>query len=205
MREETVKLFKIGELSDEAKEHAYEEWLGHGDTYFWASENEATLKAFCERWPVNVAGWSYGGQGDSVVWAFAEPYDWPNADEGLQDMRGIRLYKYIVNNYWYDLFERKTIWSKGGISINSKSRKSRCQWQDFLPTGYCMDYDITDPIRKFLKNPDKHTTFYSLMEDCLNSWLSSCTKDYEHSLSLEYFIEHAEANDYEYTEEGDMW
>ena len=71
-------------------------------------------------------------------------------------------------------------------------------------TGYCMDEPLLDPIRNFIKKPVKNVTLEDVMRDCLEAWLDSCRQDYEYSLSDEAIIDTIEANDYDFTIEGDI-
>ena len=43
----TYTLYRITELSEEAKEKAYNQWLCNGYFYGWTHENRQTLDAFC--------------------------------------------------------------------------------------------------------------------------------------------------------------
>jgi hypothetical protein len=54
-----------------------------------------------------------------------------------------------------------------------------------------------------MKKPD-HRTFRDLMEECLESWISACTNDYEHYYSKEHFAEMCEGNEWEFDEYGNF-
>lgn len=58
-------------------------------------------------------------------------------------------------------------------------------------TGYCADFSLT---RTFNKTKD--------VDLAIDSWLAECAKDYDYQLSAECFAEHAEANEYLFTEDG---
>ena len=45
----TYTLYRITELSEEAKEKAHTEWLYNRYFYGWTHENRQTLNTFCER------------------------------------------------------------------------------------------------------------------------------------------------------------
>ena len=48
----TYTLSRITELSEKAKEKAYNQWLCNGYFYGWTHENRQTLDAFCERFGI---------------------------------------------------------------------------------------------------------------------------------------------------------
>ena len=48
----TYTLYRITELSEEAKEKAHTEWLCNRYFYGWTHENRQTLDAFCERFGI---------------------------------------------------------------------------------------------------------------------------------------------------------
>ena len=191
MRTKQTTVYGITELPEEAQETAYYEWL-NGHCYFWADDNEKTLNAFVNVFPVKIKNWSYGGREQGVNWEFAEPeYDYQ-----ICDMSGIRLLKYLYNNYFTDLF-------KGKYYHKGKSRHSRIIREHCcVLSGYCIDEDILQPIYDFLKKPCKNTTFEDLMGECLENWVIACAKDQEHSTSMEAFIEDCEANGMEFTISG---
>lgn len=199
MRKETVeyKVYKFNELSQEAQKTALENYRSRGFEYFWASENEDTLKAFKEVFPVTVIDWEYGYR-NYINFEMT-------CDGDIADLAGIRLLKYLYNNYGDVLFKRKYI---GHLENREKFTPvySRCQKENScVLTGYCIDDNILDPIYNFLKNPTNNITFEDLMGDCLNSWVKACDEDYQYQLSDEAIAEHFEANDYEFLENGENY
>lgn len=161
MRTETRKyeVYKVDELSDKAKENAYWKWL-KGFEYD-ASDNRATLKAFEEIFKVKVSRWNY----DACTYNFQFISNYSGEEE---ELCGVRLLKFIVNNYWHNLFKPKTYWHKKDFHKQRRSRISVTN--DCVLTGYCADMDILKPIYDFLKVPDKHTNLYDLMNDCIDSF-----------------------------------
>lgn len=121
--------------------------------------------------------------------------------EEEDNLKGVRLLKYLVNNYWNDLYLPKTYWSRN----YKKKRKSRVfVSDDCVLTGYCIDYEILKPIYDFLKAPDE-TTLYELMDKCLDGFFKACRDDMEYQFSEETFAESCEANDYEFLSDGTMF
>ena len=98
----TYNVYKVDELSFTAKENAYNRWLA-GYEYPWQSENMATLKAFEGIFNIRVYDWRYDGC--TCYYRFTSNYS-----EEEEELCGVRLLKFIVNNYWYSLFKPKTYW-----------------------------------------------------------------------------------------------
>ena len=55
----TYTLYRITELSGEAKEKAHNEWLCNRYFYGWTHENRQTLNTFCERFGIVCRNWRY--------------------------------------------------------------------------------------------------------------------------------------------------
>lgn len=191
MRTVEINVYKINELSREAQERAYENWLQEGQ-YPWSYDNLKTLREFEDIFPVKVKSFEYGEGGSYISFVFT-------ADGDIENLSGIRLLKYLYNNYFSYLFQRKTYYK------NKKRRISKIMYVHdcSLTGGYYMDEEILEPIYNFLKNPRKDITFYGLMEKCLNAWVKACEEDFKEYFSFENFIDIAIINDWEYKENGE--
>lgn len=83
-----------------------------------------------------------------------------------------------------------------------RRRRSRLFCTTECPlTGYYMDNMILDPIYCFFTHPDD-TTFYDLIECCLDTFFRACRDDARYCRSEEYFAELAESNAWEYLASG---
>jgi len=187
MRTETINICQYSELSESAREKAFHSWLSKGD-YGWEGDNENTLDTFTGIFPVKVKSFEYGYR-DYINFSFT-------ADDDIEGLSGLRLVKHIHNNYYDSLFKGK-YYSKGKYSRTSKILVDNC----CSLTGFHMDNAILQPIYDFLKKPTD-LNFKDLMEDCLESWVSACSKDYEAYMSKENFSELCEINGWEFTEDG---
>ena len=194
-----INLYSVKELDEDAKEKAFNEYCG-SEQYFWGDDNKATLNEFERIFPVIIKDWRYGGGNSYINFCFTN-------DDDIENLSGVRLLKYLINNYYDYLYEPKTFTKNKMYTTNNKKRKSKIIYQknDCRLTGYCLDCDILEPIYEFLKKPNKYITFYDLMNDCLQSWLSACEKDYEYTYSEEAFIETSEANEWYYTKDGEFY
>jgi hypothetical protein len=72
-------------------------------------------------------------------------------------------------------------------------------------TGYCIDYDILKPLYDFIKTPNDSETLEDILYDCLQSWVYACQDDYETQRSFEYVSEFLDANNFEFTENGELY
>ncbi len=72
-------------------------------------------------------------------------------------------------------------------------------------TGVCYDQDILQPIYDFLKLPGKTTTFEDLIKDIENAISQTFRNNEEWVNSTEYITETIEANEYEFTKDGERF
>lgn len=199
MRIEQVKLYKFDELSEESQQVAIDNWRNSNYEVAWQSEWEDSLNKFCDIFPIKWDSWDIYQRINYRI----------QCDDEIRELSGIRLLKYIINNYWDDIFKGK-YYSTDGQWINGKyhykKRYSKCQFEFDCPlTGFCGDYDILQPILDFLKNPQDNITFEDLLSDCLASWRIAVKNDYESQQSDEYIKECLEINEYEFTEDGEIF
>ena len=216
-RTQEIQVFTFEELSDSAKEHALYKY--HYDSFQWSDEAPVeTLKAFADVFPIKIKDWSYDSQSANASWMFR---DYLSGD--IENLTGIRLAKYIWNNYRKELFKPKFIGSlKTNEYVQHKRIKSPrepyangnrfnpyysgCQIDtSCVLTGCCFDEDILEPVYSFLKKPDATTDFNDLIQDCISNWEVSVRKQAEWESSMEYFAEICEINEYEFTESGERF
>lgn len=95
------------------------------------------------------------------------------------EMTGVRLFKYLTNNY-------------PGISDN------------WFPSGLCYDQEFLQPFVAFLKKPCKYTNIDELLENGVNNVIHAANSEYEYQTSDDGFIEMADANGYEFFEDGTL-
>lgn len=212
MRVEQRKIYELSELSESAQEKAHENYLNDRNfEYGWTSENKDTLYAFENIFPVKITSWEYDSNSANVSFEMT-------CDDDISALSGIRLAKYIWNNYKRDLFKGKFI---GALSTNEKVYHKRIRSSEpytngnrsnhyysaitlesnCVLTGYCLDDDILQPIYDFLNKPDS-TDFETLIENCFEAWCKAVKNECQSQLSFEYFKDIAEANEYEFDEFG---
>ena len=203
----TIEIYKFNELSQEAKENAIS---NYADTDAYTSDYKAVLEDFCERFNVNVYKWEVGAY---------EPISYCTSINGVEDqeLRGLRLRTWIINNIWNDLYEGryystpfkqvpKSPEHPAGLSY--QFRHSRIIMEERCLTGFCAGYTILGAIREFLdegwiKYP--HKTWEDIVNECVNDFFLSWRGDLEYAVSEDGFEEFCEGNEYEFTADGRMY
>lgn len=208
MKTKTITLYRLDELSPKAQENAHNEWLS-GPVYGWTSENFDTVKEFADIFPVKVRDLSFG-EPNSGVDFYITSHGYLNGEQ-VEELSGHRLAKYIWNNFRSEIYKPKQYWicqgHKNTVGTGAKHRNSKVFLYDEFAcalTGYYIDNYILSPIFDFMRKPQANVNFYDLMSDCFQAWEKACTADYEQSLSFEAFKEACEANEYTFTESGEM-
>lgn len=143
-------------------------------------------------------------------------------DDNILQLKGLRLYKYIWNNFKAQLFKGKSysLWSKTEKSYKHykdgfpvlKTRHSRIILENScVLTGVCWDEDLLQPIYDLLNwkaedyKSNDNIDFETLMDNCFYSLKSSLDKQEEYINSEEYTRQMLESNDYEFTQDGKMF
>ena len=216
MRIKETKVYQFGELSEEAQETAIEKFQDNMQEYFWAEDGISSLKEFCKRFDIELKDYSLdcGGSGNGHIQFNADTYSMI-ADE----MAGMKVYKYILNNYHHILFKPQFRGTIKNDTIKHKRIKHTklTNYNVFnayysgifrdnccVLTGYCMDDDILRPIYVFIKKPNQTTTLQDLFEACFDSFISAWNRDVEYQYSEDAIKETIEANEYEFTDDGKM-
>lgn len=201
MRTVAIEVYDVNELSEEAKKRAHQEWQEKKD-YPWSEENEKTLRAFVEWFPVTVNRWQYDEYMSRVSFDF-------EADDCIRKLTGQRLATYLWNNYKHALYSGRyySLWSRTEIGDpyprKLKSRNSKVMLTNCCPlTGYYIDMAILQPIYDFMAKPSEGYDFYVLMADCLGAWGRACSNDFRDASSMESFEEDCETYGWEFTEDG---
>ena len=108
MRTIRIKLYKFNELSKNAKQKAIENWRSQNEQdSFYFEEIEGSVKAVIELFNLKT-----GRTWDDIRTS--------HIDDNILELQGIRLYKYLVNNYYNDLFKPKYIKSINGIKTGKQ-------------------------------------------------------------------------------------
>lgn len=201
MRTEIVKIFTLDELSADLQEKAHEHYLGKGDEYAWTDEIVDAMKAFEKLFPIKIKTYEFDAYTFNCNWHFT------GLDGDIAGLSGQRLATYIWNNYRRDLFKGK-YYSTAGEYIDGKctykSRRSRIILENScVLTGVCYDDDILQPVYEFLNKPTG-LDFEGLIGECFDNFGKAVKAELRSQLSFEYFKDMALANEWEFTETGEM-
>jgi hypothetical protein len=221
MRTQEITIFTFEELTPEAQERAIEKYRSNDHDSQCSDEYKDTLKKFNSIFPVKVRNWQVN------PWGYSYCDMESQASDEINDLSGLRLFKYLVNNFSGTLYKRKYLGCLKtqdqphnrhrmvkNVEISRGTNKgkfyasvySNCQTEQCCNlTGVYSDESILQPLYDFLQAPNKNTTFADLMEECGNAWASAFSKNMEEESSDEYISEMLINNDYEYTEEGDRY
>ena len=218
MKKVELTLYSFDELSQEAKEKAHAEWVKGQCPYCYEREARNTIKAFEREFGVKVPRWEYSS------YSYDFHLDTSMIDDDVLALKGNRARAWFWNNHG-DVLLTGRYYSKfhGTKHAHSKFFFDRvydgtCPW-----TGYCLDGSALDPIAEFCfgvrwdekekkRVPssrriavDNSNTVESLLRDSLHSLFRALRDDCAYQESMEAFKDACEANEYEFTEDGDMW
>lgn len=177
MRTIETKLYKYTELSEEAQERARND--RRSASWYgdaWEGEWRDTLKHAADAFSVEAGDWSVGLYQPSYASLRVR-------DEAVAELEGVRAWKYLRANYADAIGERGS-----------------CPF-----TGYCGDEDLLDPLRNFLERPNTTNTVQDILDECAHAWATAWRADMEYQHSDEYVAEDLTDNDYEFTEDGELY
>lgn len=201
MKKVLCKLYRFEELSEDVQKSLIEEkrWdLGYGAMDVNSDEREQTLKEFSKVFGITVKyrvdyceGFCRTEFDDDAIYS-AYDKDGEYYEILADEVSGKLLLRYL-NSKFLDLHYPKKYWGEFKWDENGKSitkkRCSRILWEDCCPlTGVCYDEDILEPIRKYLKKPDKTITLKDLIEDCVDKFICSWHQEYEYCCDNDDFL-----------------
>jgi len=212
-----VKLYQFLELSEQAKQKAINSLSDINDCEFIYYDAEQTVKAFCNAFSVDTGRNSWLECNTSKI------------EDCILELTGLRLRKYILNNFSSTLFAKKYLKSGDVTEIKKplhrmretneiKRGQNKCKFyysyysniqkqaQNCNLTGVCYDEDMLKPLYDFLKlRKFDNTNLEDLFNSCFDSLRISIEKEAEYYQTEEAIIETIEANDYYFTEEGKLY
>lgn len=187
-----INLYSFDELSEDAQQRVIESErssIVESGCDLLNDDYSGSLKAFCELFGIryqthnNYSSWF-------VTWNFKHQ-QFPDMSCDDKEVTGKYVLRFL-NRHYFGMLSRKTIYGKfkcdeNGKLIEHKKFVSRCEWVDDgcpLSGLYC-DYDILEPIRKYLKKPDG-STLGELIDECFGNFVSSWDEEYQNLNTDEY-------------------
>lgn len=218
MRTIRTKIYKFEELNKEAQEIAIDNYRNNFLTFdFIYSDAENTVKAFCDAFNVKSGSHSWLDCNTS------------NIEDSILNLTGLRLRKYLINNFGDTLYKRKYL--KHGKNTEFKKPHHRMMKQTEIKsgpnkgkfyasyysnickvanncnlTGMCYDDDIMQPIYDFLElRTFDSTNFEDLLNECFDAMRKTLQDEENYMYTSEYITEEIASNDYEFTETGKIF
>ena len=176
MREETIKVFAFDELGAEAKERVRDTLRSWPDLWSWQKEWEESAEAFSAIAPIRIGGARFDHASVDVDWT---------GDDAVGDLSGLRAWKWLNNNGWFDLAAKN---AQGSCTL----------------TGFMGDCSLFDPIHRYAADPLNVPTLWGLFYSCAQSWVCEARQDLEWSYSDEHIDEMAHAN-FEFLADGRIY
>lgn len=194
MRE--IKIYSYNELGKDAQQKAYIDWLGYAEYPFYDDMYE-TLKEFENMFNGYIKVQDISFQRERVIfrWAF---------DEEVANLSGVRLLKYVWNNFGDKLYKGKYYSSNNNPKREFKSRKSKILMECECPlTGCYTDYLILDRFITFMHSaPTKYMTLVDLIQSCFDMFMSEAIDCINEWFCRDIFHDECEVNDFEFYEDG---
>ena len=195
----TINVYKFNELSDAAQYNVY----ANSNADFsdcCADEYRETLKVFEKTFDIRILDYSVDGYSNSFRYAMIN--DAP-------DLEGVRLAKYVWNNYARYITKGK-YYSTPGKMVNGrytyKHRYSKIilEMENCPLTGVCYDCAILQPIIDCLHYKKLFSSYDELIKECLTAFFDAWEEEVCYNNSFEYFKEWvADNDDAWYTENGE--
>lgn len=175
MRTLEIQVYKFSELSEDAQRKAAEK--NASGEYSWSHEAIESVKMFVKYFNSEIRNYSFD---------FLEPYRNSftiNIPEYMEELTEKELEDYIMGMGSYD---KDTLKGHGDCKF----------------TGYCMDEELADGARAAYFKGERDVK--ELIIEGISQWEIAVRSDYEYQFSVEYMADIAEANEWEFTEDGEI-
>lgn len=123
--------------------------------------------------------------------------DWLESVEAFCAFFRVKLLDYRVGDYSRTSYKTTELENR-----LFRGKKLKDFNPDHMPTGFCGDFPLWNTFHEVFKNTgDAKHAFKTALDTGFEAW----GQDYEDYYSDESIIEHAECNDYEFTENGKFY
>lgn len=197
MKTHTIQTYSIHELKDQfpnGYKRAVRNWQDNAHEIPWVYETCESLKQCVKMAGLKLRDWNLG------------PYNRNNFiriewNDDVANMDGARAFAWLENN----LFAQFRIpWKgQGRDSVRKYGKDYRPGLVKPCPlTGYCADEDYLTELRDAVKHGSSLESAFEGLADICQKLLEEELDAY---MSEEYFAEHADCNELQFTEDGDIW
>ena len=196
MRTETTitKIYTFDELSDEAKEKVIAEARDFA-MEIHRDELVDCMKSAMNEMEIAIEDYSIGIDGSGYI----------KLDAENDDLEGARAYAYIMNNFFSGVDKKELVykeWEKRRIS-----HLDRKDWIDNCPfSGWCYDYAVKKAWDSWCSDlrEGKSPSIRDFLDEIEWAYLKELSDEY-YGFDEEDARELAEANGYEYLEDGTLY
>lgn len=199
MKTITKNIYSIEELKENFPtgfENAHNHWKeDHASDIFWIDEIVESFKAIFQHSGIRIYKYELGG-------GYSHSFVRFDMDNEVYNLSGNRALAWLENNLF------------SGLRVNKKFinrvKEYSGKWYDFtkygeIPscpfTGVCYDEDLIESLKKDILSGENLGDAYKNLADKASELIEAETED---QMSEEYFFQHAEANEYEFYEDGEM-
>lgn len=193
MRTVDIPLFTVRELSESALARAADDWRNSSDEIPHQDEVIESLEACVGHSPFRMGRWEIGAYSCSSLRILG--------DDRVLDLKGPRALAWFENHYLSSL---RIPWSgKARDSVRRYGYRYRPGMVRPCPfTGVCFDDDFLKHLGKCLREGDTVREAFESLADVARKLIEA---ELEYIKSPEGFVEMAEANAWEFTEDGKYW
>ena len=190
----TITIYKFDELSEEVKEKVIAE-ARDSEMEMNCNELVDCMKSAMNEMEITIEDYSIGIDGSGYI----------KLDAENDDLEGTRAYAYIMNNFFEGVDKKKLVykeWEKRRIS-----HLDRKDWMDNCPfSGWCYDFAVKeawDSWRNDLRR-GKSPSIRDFLDELEWAYLKELSDEY-YGFNEERARDVAEANDYEFLEDGTIY
>jgi hypothetical protein len=188
----TIKVYSYNELSKESKERALQDWNDENREIVWAEEiYKSFQEIFQQTVGLKLGNYSIGAYQHSWATVVFEHNE-------VKDFKGHRAITWIENNLLDHL--RISYYGDRRKEVSKYGQWYRPGMIEPCPfTGYCFDDTLLNALQQSVKDGD---TLEETFKGLANVVQKELEGEHEYQQSEEYFKDHAEANDYQFLENG---
>jgi hypothetical protein len=199
---------ELKELHPKGFESAHKSWVeDHSSDIFNLSEIMDSMKAIFKQCGVNLINWSISDSSPSWV-RFEMPESDDESEDGifqpLEDYTGSKALNWVKSELELKSIKRVPYSYKDESGRKLKgvrydiTKKGGESWSCGF-TGVCYDHDFIDSLLEDIHDGRTLSESFHGLADKAGKLFEN---EYKDQMSESYFVEHADANDYKFTEDG---
>jgi hypothetical protein len=198
------EVFTFDELSEQAKEKAINDYIYQDDYGFQHEDNQEQLKELCNLLDIDIKKIEYEYGYRTYI----------NCKFDINDITSYIDYSKKVSNQGFHVQENRTglklyKWIQNNINIYDKKKLYNHNYKKFRISKILHEEQIEDyfikPLLNFISNPDNSTTWEDIVKDCLETWITTCNKNYLSYYSSENISEIIRENEYVFLSDGKIF